>query len=111
MSRKERHYSATALQAAELLGHQVRQGRIDRRWTVRELAERAGISTNTLTRLEKGDPGVSIGVAFDTATLVGVPLFDAEPNRLAAENSRSREKTKLLPQRVRRGADGFHDDF
>jgi transcriptional regulator with XRE-family HTH domain len=75
------------------------------------LAECAGISTNTLTRLEKGDRGVSIGVAFNTATLVGVPLFDADPNRLAAENSRSRERTRLLPQRVRREVDGFHDDF
>jgi transcriptional regulator with XRE-family HTH domain len=111
MPNRERQYSTPVRQAAELLGHQVRQGRIERRWTVRELAERAGISTNTLTRLEKGDPGVSMGVAFDAAVLVGVPLFDAEPSRLAAANARGREKTMLLPRRVRGDTDGFHDDF
>jgi transcriptional regulator with XRE-family HTH domain len=111
MPRKKRHYSPIVRQAAELLGHQVRQGRIDRHWTVRELAERAGITTNTLAKVERGDPGVSLGVAFDAAALVGVRLFQMEPGRLAAETARSAEKTALLPQRVRPRSDGFHDDF
>ncbi len=82
-----------------------------RRWTVRELAERADISPTTLQRVEHGDPGVALGIAFDLATLVGVPLFYEEPGRLAAEAARSRERALLLPRRVRPRSGEVHDEF
>ena len=101
MAKRTRAYARTTRQAAELLGLQVRQARIERRWTVRELAERAGISTSTLRRVEAGDPTVSMGVAFDVATLARVPLFFEDRSRLAAELARNRERVALLPQRAR----------
>lgn len=79
----------------------MREARVERRWTVRELAERAGISTSTLQKVEQGDPSVTLGVAFDVATLVGVPLFDLDRSRLGAELARRRDRLALLPQRVR----------
>lgn len=102
MPKRTRAYSRTTKRAAELLGLQTRQARLDRRWTVRELAERAGIATDTLRRIENGDPTVSLGVAFDVATLAGVPLFHEDRSRLAAEVARSRDRLALLPRRARK---------
>jgi len=111
MAKRTREYSRAVRQAADLLGAEVRQARVERRWTVRALAERAGISTNTLRRVEEGDPSVSLGVALDVATLVGVPLFYEEPGRLAVEAARSRERAQLLPRRVRSRQGDVKDDF
>ena len=109
--KKERVYSGTVHHAAELLGAQVRQGRIQRGWTVRQLAERAGISTNTLLKVEHGDPSVAMGIAFDLAVLVGVPLFFDDRNRLASEASRAQERAALLGQRVRPSTEEPDYDF
>lgn len=96
-----RAYSETVRQAAGLLGAQVRQGRIEREWTVRQLAERAGISVPTLLKVEHGDPSVAFGTALDVAVLTGVPLFYEDRSRLAPEAERAHERARLLAQRVR----------
>lgn len=111
MPKRTRSYPRTVRLAAQLLGSEVHQGRIERRWTVRELAERAGISTQTLQRVEQGDPSVALGTAFDVASLVGVPLFYEEDSRLAQEARRSRDRAALLPRRVRRREEEVDDDF
>lgn len=111
MPKRIRAYSRTVRQAAGLLGSQVREARVERRWTVRELAERAGISTSTLLKVEQGDPSVTLGVAFDVATLVGVPLFDEDRASLSAELARRRDRLALLPQRVREPKDDLGNEF
>jgi transcriptional regulator with XRE-family HTH domain len=111
MPKRDRVYSRTVRQAAELLGAQVREARVERRWTVRELAERAGISTSTLQKVERGNPSVTLGVAFDVATLAGVPLFEEDRSRLAAELAHRRERLALLPQRVREPEVGLDNEF
>jgi transcriptional regulator with XRE-family HTH domain len=109
---KHKHtYSHTARHAAQLLGAQVKQARLERRWPVRELAERAGISTNTLHKVEQGDPTVALGTALDVASLIGVPLYYEDQSRLASEAERSRERAALLPQRVRRRGDDLDNEF
>ncbi|MDQ3935051.1 MAG: helix-turn-helix domain-containing protein [Actinomycetota bacterium] len=97
--------------AAQLLGAQIRQARVERHWSIRELADRAGVSTGTLLKVEHGDPSVSLGIAFDVANLVGVPLFYEDPSRLADEVARSRERLALLPQRVRERETDVDDAF
>jgi transcriptional regulator with XRE-family HTH domain len=111
MARPKREFSRPVKQAAELLGAEVRAARVERRWTVRDLAERAGISTGTLLKIENGDPSTTLGVAFDVANLVGVPLFYEDPSRLAAESARSLERATLLPRRVRPRQQDVRDDF
>jgi len=111
MTKRTRAYSRTVRQATELLGSQVREARVERRWTVRELAERAGISTSTLLKVEQGDPSVTLGVALDVATLVGVPLFDEDRAGLGAELARRRDRLTLLPQRVREPGGGLDNEF
>jgi transcriptional regulator with XRE-family HTH domain len=109
---KVRHaYSRTVTYTAELLGAEVRQARLERRWSVRELAERAGVSTGTLQKVEHGDPSVSLGTAFDVAALVGVSLFYSDRERLADEAVRARRRPVLLPSAVRKRAQDLDNDF
>jgi transcriptional regulator with XRE-family HTH domain len=99
--KRQRVYSETVRDAAQLLGAQVRQGRIERSWTIRHLAERAGVDKNTVVKVEHGDPTVALGIAFDLAVLVGVPLFFDDRSRLAAEARSAQDRTALLARRVR----------
>jgi hypothetical protein len=64
----------------------------------------------TLRKVERGDPTVALGTAFEVATLLGVPLFVADPNELSSVVAWSRDKLALLPERVRR-REAPHDDF
>jgi DNA-binding XRE family transcriptional regulator len=89
MSKRQHAYTPTVREAAELLGAEIVQARLARRWTVRELAERADVSPATLQKVEKGNPSVALGTAFDVATLVGMPLFYADSSRLADEAARA----------------------
>jgi DNA-binding XRE family transcriptional regulator len=102
--------SPLALEAAKLLGASVRVGRRRRRWTVAELAERAGVSETTMLKVERGDPGVRLGTAFEAAALVGVPLFAEDGSRRALEAARLEDRLAVLPQRVRQPA-AANDDF
>jgi hypothetical protein len=54
---------------------------------------------------------VSLGVAFEVAALVGVPLFVEDRARLSAELGRARDRVALLPRRVREREGAVKDDF
>ena len=49
------------IRALRKLGHDLRDARLRRRITIEILAQRASISRTTMTRIEKGDAGVSAG--------------------------------------------------
>lgn len=104
-------FSPYAEDAARLLGAQIREGRQRRRWSAAELSSRIGISRPTLSKIEQGDPSVGLGVAFEAARLVGVPLFDEDRAELRSELARHRERLSLLPQRVRAPERSADDDF
>jgi len=109
--KRTRVYSPYTIEAAELLGAQVVLARRGRRWSAQELADRAGISPFTLSKVERGDPTVSLGVAFEVAALVGVPLFHEDHARVSADLDRTRDHVALLPQRVRDRKEAVKDDF
>lgn len=96
----DRAYPAVVRHAGALLGAQVRAGRQERGWTVRALAERAGVSEKTVRKVEAGELGVALGTALDCAVLVGVTLFYEDERRLEAEAARGR--AALVGTRVRR---------
>lgn len=106
-----RSYSRYGREAAELLGHMIRNARIEREWTVAQLAERAGVSRGLVQRIENGDMGCSIGAVFEVAALVGVHLFDAEPTTLTRHLALMRDKMTLLPKAVRSSAKAVKDEF
>ncbi len=106
-----RTYSRQNLEALELLAQMIRAGRIDRKMTAQEMADRAGISRPLLRRIENADPGCAIGAVFEAAVIAGVPLFEGEPERLQTRRSALTEKLSLLPQRARKPRRVIHDDF
>ena len=106
-----RPYSQYNLHALELLGQLVREARLSKLLTTSDLAARAGISRTLLQRIERGDPGCSIGAAFEVATICGVPLYEQEPRGLASQVAVQREKMTLLPKAVRTSIKAIKDDF
>ena len=104
-----RPLSRYSLDALALLGQLVREARMGKATT--DLASRAGISRALLQRIERGDPGCSIGVVFEVATLCGVPLFDQEQRQLTTHLALHREKMALMPKAVRTRTKGVKDDF
>ena len=90
-----------AADATVVLGQQIKAARVARKWTAAELAERIGIDRRTVAAIEAGDPGVSLGNAFNAADILGVPLFGAEDRaELARLRREGRDRLALLPTRV-----------
>ena len=106
-----RSYSNYARQAARLLGEQIRVARKQRRWSEKNLSERAGISRATLQKIEQGDMGCRIGLVFEVANLVGVTLFEADSSSLSRQLERTRDINALLPRRITSPKKVVHDDF
>jgi transcriptional regulator with XRE-family HTH domain len=97
--------------AVVLLGQLIRLGRIERKLTLTELAERAGVSRGLLQRIERGDPGCTVGAVFEVAAIVGVTLFDADQNTLATSIASNQKTLALLPQSARVSRKAVKDDF
>lgn len=106
-----RPYSQYSHDALTLLGLLVREARLGKTMTTTELASRAGISRALLQRIERGEPGCSIGAVFEVAAICGVPLFEQEQRQLTTRLAHHREKLALLPKAVRSGIKGVKDDF
>lgn len=106
-----RPYSRYTQTALEMFGQSIRAARIASRVTIEQLAERAGISRGLLRRIETGDPGCTIGVAFEVAAIVGVPLFAADPAMLATLQKAGEEKLALMPKAIRQPRKVVKDDF
>ena len=112
MSNTPRVLAVQSVEALRLLGELVRLARRERRMSESELAERAGIARSTLQKIERGDPGVNIGLAFEAASMAGVELFGtADVGELADRRVRVAEKLALLPRAVRPPSRPFDDDF
>ena len=109
--RRPHTYAPATLDAAAMLGLQIAAARRERRWTVAELAERAGVSLNTLRNAERGVPTVAVGVMFELATLLGIALFNVESLELPSMVARQRERLALLPAHVREAKVQVDDDF
>lgn len=63
--------SPGAKRALEELGSNLRTARLKRRISIKGFAERAGVSTSTIIRLEKGDAGVSMGTLAMACLVLG----------------------------------------
>lgn len=60
-----------ARRALEALGANIKTARLKRRISVQGFAERVGVSESTISRLEKGDDGVSIGTLAMACLVLG----------------------------------------
>ena len=79
-------------EAVALLGQLIRVTRIERGMKVQELADR-------------------IGVVFEAATVLALPLFAKDPAGIADERARLDEKLRLLPKAVHHKDDKVDDAF
>lgn len=109
--RKQRAYSKYAKEAVFLLGQHIKLGRKKRKWSEQNLAARAGISRATLQKIEAGEMSPSIGLVFEVAALVGVPLFEQDSRALATNIELTQSKIALLPKRIRGKTKALDDDF
>lgn len=107
----DRAYSRYTREALTLLGQMIRMGRIERKITAQELAERAGISRTLLQRIERGDPGCTIGAVFEAAGIAGVTLFTPERGGLTLDIAEAEARLTLLPKSARRAKLVINDDF
>jgi transcriptional regulator with XRE-family HTH domain len=108
---KQRAYSKYAKEAAWLLGKQIKLGRKNRHWSEQNLATRAGISRATLQKIEAGEMSPALGLVFEVATLVGVPLFEPDSRALARGIELTQSKIALLPKRIKSRIKPVDDDF
>lgn len=96
------HYPSPAVRKVlRKLGANIREARVRRKLPMSVVAERAGTSRPTLSRLEKGEPSVSIGIY--AAVLQALGLLD-DLARLAdpAHDSVGQQLlSATLPKRVR----------
>ena len=56
----------------QTLGENIHLARLRRDLTSEQVAERAGISRNTLIKIERGDEGVAIGMYFRVLIVLGL---------------------------------------
>lgn len=103
-------HSPMTRDAVAVLGQIVASERRVQRRTAADLAARAGISRDTLYRVERGDPSVAVGTVLELLVLLSVPLFGEDAAGLAREVAAGRRLMTLLPERVRRTSTAEPDD-
>ena len=99
----------------EILGERVREARLERRWTRRELAERSGVSVRFLAQLEAGEGNISVKRLADLAdafAMAPAALLDERrekgaPRVIALLGLRGAGKTTIGKQLAR----GLHARF
>jgi transcriptional regulator with XRE-family HTH domain len=69
------HLPSIPKQALMTLGKMLALCRKEKLWRQHDLAERMGISRQTIARLEKGDANVAIGHYFAAAWILDLPIF------------------------------------
>ena len=98
-----------ATEILELVGQHVRAARAARHWTIRELAERSGVSVRFLVQLEAGRGNISVKRLADLARAFKIPtaelLSDDHPDAprvVALLGLRGAGKTTIGKQLARR---------
>ncbi len=88
--------------ALRKLGHDVRDARLRRRIPAAVLAKRASISRTTLNKLEKGQPGVSIGIVATVLFVLGMADRLGQLADIRSDEQGLALDEERLPQRIRR---------
>jgi transcriptional regulator with XRE-family HTH domain len=108
---KTQPYSRYSADAVRLLSRLIKAARKERKLTMQDIADRAGISRGLVQRIEKGDMKCSIGAFFEVAAILGLKLFDADETSLSKNLRHSEDKLALMPKSIRKKARVIDDDF
>jgi transcriptional regulator with XRE-family HTH domain len=103
MKEKRSQYSLPlpARRALRKLGQDVRDARLRRRIPSAIVAERASISRTTLHKLEKGDPGVSVGILGTVLFVLGMSERLGELADIRRDEQGLKLDEERLPKRIR----------
>ena len=93
------------------LGERIKIARKRRRFTSEAMAKRMFVSRKTLFRLEKGDPGISLGVFASALWVLGLDkdllkIADPEKDKIGIFHDRQQ-----LPKRIRKKSTDNKLDF
>ena len=83
------------------LGKDLRDARLRRRITVELMAERAGLSRATITKIEKGDPTTSLGAYSSVLFVLGLTERLNETADLSNDFLGRHLEEEELPKRIR----------
>jgi transcriptional regulator with XRE-family HTH domain len=83
------------------LGEDIRNARLRRRITTTMMAERAFITRMTLRKVERGNPGVSLGIYATVLFVLGLTRRLAELADARVDEVGLQLEEERLPQRVR----------
>lgn len=100
MGRKT-HLPIPVQTALKALGKDMSDARRRRRITMALMAERAGFSRITLAKIEKGDPGVSMGAYASALFVLGMADHLAQMVNAAHDVIGQELEEENLPQRIR----------
>lgn len=86
------------------LGSDIRAARLRRRITTSLMAERAMITRTTLSKVEKGNPGVSLGIYATVLFILGMTnrlseLADVRSDDVGLQLDETRLPKHVVPQR------------
>jgi transcriptional regulator with XRE-family HTH domain len=106
MTRRKQAFLPKHKRMFRQVGEQLRLARLRRRLSAAQVAERAGISRNTLYLLEKGSPSSSIATLFRILTVLGLEedfLGIAQDDKLGRrlEDARLLSPKKRAPKKQR----------
>ena len=88
--------------ALRKLGQDIRDARRRRRIPVELMAKRASISRTTLSKVEKGHPGVSMGIYARVLFVLGLIERLGEVADVTSDTLGLELEEERLPQRIRR---------
>lgn len=111
MKSKKRIYSNYTIEALQVMAGLIKTGRKEKKQSMQDVADRAGISRGLLRRIENGDVKCEVGVVFEVASIVGVNLFESDEHQLAFHRKGIQEKLSLMPKSVRKASKQVDDDF
>jgi len=87
--------------ALRKLGGDIRDARLRRRIPTKIMADRASISRTTLNKVEKGEPGVSLGIYATVLFVLGLHDRLAELADIRTDAVGLELEEENLPQRIR----------
>jgi len=97
--------------AIQDLGQMIRNCRLEHGISQQDLAERINISRYSIMAIEKGDPKIAVGVVFEAAYIVGIPLLGGELKDLQNLSVNLAKLTNILPKKAPKRTKDIEDDF
>lgn len=89
------------VRALRKLGGDIRDARLRRRIPTTTMAQRASISRTTLAKVEKGDPGVQLGIYATVLFVLGLTNRIGDLADVRHDSAGLELEEERLPQRIR----------